>query len=127
MSLSKRKTPRTVTREKLYDAVYKKIGCSRTEARALVELFFNEIIDCLERGETVKLNSFGSFIIRQRGKRVGRNPKTGDEASISARRVVVFKPSVVFKKRIKSTPDKAPQAAPTGPPSPFSGAIEQQC
>ena len=96
MSASKRKMPRTVTREKLYDAVYKSIGCSRTEAKALVELFFNEIIDCLERGETVKLNSFGSFIVRQKGQRVGRNPKTGEEVPISSRRVVVFKPSGRF-------------------------------
>jgi integration host factor subunit alpha len=113
MKLSKRKMPRSVTREKLYDAVYKKIGCSRTESVALVELFFNEIISCLERGEPVKLNSFGSFIVRQRGQRVGRNPKTGEEAPISARRVVVFKPSVVLKQRIKSTPDKPHPAPPT--------------
>ena len=113
MRASKRKIPRTVTREKLYDAVYKKIGCSRTESTALVELVLKEIIDCLERGETVKLASFGSFIVRQKGQRVGRNPKTGEEVPISSRRVVVFKPSAVLKQRIKTTTDNAHPAPPT--------------
>jgi integration host factor subunit alpha len=69
-------------------------------------MFFNEIMDCLERGETVKLSSFGSFVVRQKRQRVGRNPKTGKEAPIPPRRVVVFKPSAVLKQRIKSTPDR---------------------
>jgi integration host factor subunit alpha len=112
MSASTRKVRRTVTRENLYDAVYKTLGRPRTESMALVELFFNEIIDCLERGETVKLASFGSFIVRRKGQRVGRNPKTGQEVPISSRRVVVFKPSGVFKQRLKSTPDR-PHLAPT--------------
>jgi integration host factor subunit alpha len=100
MSPSKRKMPRTVTRETLYDAVYKSIGCSRTESTALVEMVLKEILDCLERGETVKLNSFGAFIVRQKGQRLGRNPRTGEEVPILSRRVVVFKPSAILKQRI---------------------------
>ena len=113
MRASNRKVRRTVTREKLYDAVYKKVGRPWTESKALVEMFFNEVIDCLERGETIKLASFGSFIVRQKGQRVGRNPKTGKEVPIPPRRVVVFKPSAVLKQRIKSKP-----ARPTDQPSP---------
>jgi integration host factor subunit alpha len=113
MSASKRKLRGTVTRENLYDAVYKKTGCSRTESMALVALFFYEITDCLERGETVKLASFGSFVVRQKGQRVGRNPKTGKEAPITPRRVVMFKPSAILKQRIKSKP-----ARPDDQPSP---------
>jgi integration host factor subunit alpha len=112
MSTSNQKARGTVTREKLYDAVYKKVGRTRTESMALVELVLKEIIDCLERGETVKLSSFGSFVVRQKGQRVGRNPKTGKEAPIPPRRVVVFKPSAVLKQRIKSTPDKSHSAPP---------------
>lgn len=67
---------------------------------ALVELVLKEITDCLERGETVKLSSFGSFVVRKKGQRVGRNPKTGKEVPISPRRVMVFKPSAILKVRI---------------------------
>ena len=67
---------------------------------SLVELVLKEITDCLERGETVKLSSFGSFVVRKKGQRIGRNPKTGKEAPISPRRVMVFKPSAVLKHRI---------------------------
>ena len=59
-----------------------------------------EITDCLERGETVKLSSFGSFVVRKKGQRIGRNPKTGKEVPISPRRVMVFKPSAILKQRI---------------------------
>jgi len=72
---------------------------------ALVELVLKEITDCLERGETVKLSSFGSFVVRKKGQRIGRNPKTGKEVPISPRRVMVFKPSAILKQRINSGPD----------------------
>ena len=65
------------------------------ESAALVELVLKEITDCLERGETVKLSSFGSFVVRKKGQRIGRNPKTGKEVPISPRRVMVFKPSAI--------------------------------
>jgi integration host factor subunit alpha len=61
-----------------------------------------EIMDCLERGEKVKLSAFGSFVVRKKGQRMGRNPKTGEKALISPRRVVMFKPSDTFKQRINA-------------------------
>jgi len=90
----------TVTRADLCEAVYQKVGLSRTESAQLVERVLQEITDCLEKGETVKLSSFGSFVIRAKGQRVGRNPKTGEEVPISPRRVMVFKPSNILKARI---------------------------
>ena len=84
----------------LCEAVYQKVGLSRTESAALVELVLGEITTCLERGETVKLSSFGSFVVRKKGQRIGRNPKTGKEVPISPRRVMVFKPSAILKQRI---------------------------
>ncbi len=91
---------RTVTRADLYEVVYSRVGLSRTESAALVELILKEICDCLERGESVKLSSFGSFLIRSKSERIGRNPKTGVEAPIKPRKVMVFKPSNVLKARI---------------------------
>jgi len=91
---------KTITRADLCEAVYQKVGLSRTESAALVELVLQEITDCLERGETVKLSSFGSFVVRKKGQRIGRNPKTGKEVPISPRRVMVFKPSAILKQRI---------------------------
>ena len=93
---------KTVTRADLCQAVYQKIGLSRTKSATLVELVLKEITDCLERGETVKLSSFGLFVVRKKGQRLGRNPRTGGEVPISPRRVVVFKPSAVLKQRIKA-------------------------
>jgi integration host factor subunit alpha len=90
----------TVTRADLCEAVYQKVGLSRTESAQLVERVLQEITDCLEKGETVKLSSFGSFIVRSKGERIGRNPKTGEEVPISPRRVMVFKPSNILKARI---------------------------
>jgi integration host factor subunit alpha len=89
-----------VTRADLSEAVYQRVGLSRTESAALVESVLAEICDCLASGETVKLSSFGSFIVRDKGQRVGRNPKTGIEVPIDPRRVMVFKPSNVLKARI---------------------------
>jgi integration host factor subunit alpha len=93
-------TSRTITRVDLSNAIYKKVGLSRSESSAMVELVLKEITDPLERGETVKLSSFGSFIVRKKKERLGRNPKTGTEVTVSRRRVVVFKPSVILKQRI---------------------------
>jgi integration host factor subunit alpha len=93
-------TGKSVTRLDLSDAVYRTVGLSRAESASLVELMLKEISDCIRRGETVKLSSFGSFVIRKKKQRMGRNPKTGKEAVISARRVLIFKPSAVLKQRI---------------------------
>jgi integration host factor subunit alpha len=94
------KIGKTVTRVDLCEAVYQKVGLSRTESSAFVELVLKEITDCLEKGETLKLSSFGSFIVRKKGQRIGRNPKNGVEAPISPRRVIVFKPSAILKQRM---------------------------
>ena len=94
---------KTVNRADLSQALYQKVGLSRIESATLVELVLKEITDCLERGETVKLSSFGSFVVRKKGQRMGRNPKTGEEAPISPRRVVMFKPSELLKQRINAS------------------------
>jgi|HubBroStandDraft_4_1064222.scaffolds.fasta_scaffold203028_1 integration host factor subunit alpha len=93
---------KTVTRVDLCEAVYQKVGLSRSESASLVELVLREITDCIERGQTVKLSSFGSFAVRKKSQRMGRNPKTGKEAPISPRRVMVFKPSAILRQRINS-------------------------
>ena len=93
---------KTITRADLCEAVYQKVGLSRTESAALVELVLGEITNCLERGETVKLSSFGSFVVRKKGQRIGRNPKTGQEVPITPRRVLVFRPSNIMKDRINA-------------------------
>jgi integration host factor subunit alpha len=93
-------TGKTVTRADLCEVVYQKVGLSRTESATLVELVLKEITDCLERGETMKLSSFGSFVVRNKGQRIGRNPKTGKEVPISPRRVMAFKASPILKQRI---------------------------
>ena len=85
-------TGKTVTRVDLCEAVYQKVGLSRTESAAFVELVLKEITDALEKGETVKLSSFGSFIVRKKGQRIGRNPKTGVEVSIPPGNTIRFKP-----------------------------------
>ena len=105
----------TVTRADLCEAVYQKVGLSRTESAELVEQVLDEICGCIVRGDSVKLSSFGSFIVRQKGERVGRNPKTGEEVPISPRRVMVFKPSNVLKQRINAAlvGDTAGQDTPT--------------
>ena len=90
----------TITRADLCESVYQKLGLSRAESSELVETVLREISDTLVKGETVKLSSFGSFVVRSKGERIGRNPKTGVEVPITPRRVLVFKPSNVMKARI---------------------------
>jgi integration host factor subunit alpha len=90
----------TLTRADLAEAVVRKVGLPRNESQDLVELVLGEISASLARGEAVKLSSFGSFGIRQKGERMGRNPKTGEEVPITPRRVLVFRPSNIMKERI---------------------------
>ena len=91
---------KTITRQELSEAVYQKAGLSRAEAAKLVEQVLGEIGDSLVAGRAVKLSGFGTFIVRSKGERVGRNPKTGVEVPIDPRRVMVFKPSNVLKAHI---------------------------
>ena len=93
---------RAATRADLSEAVYREVGLSHRESAELVDSVLDEISNALVRGEMVKLSSFGSFVVRQKGERVGRNPKTGEEAPILPRRVLVFRASHVLKNRINS-------------------------
>jgi len=90
----------TITRARLSEAVYQEVGLSRNESAELVESVIAEISGALERGEMVKISSFGSFAVRHKGERVGRNPKTGQEVPISPRRVLVFRASHALKDQI---------------------------
>ncbi len=91
---------KTLTRSDLSEAIYRKVGLSRTESALLVEMVINEICDAIVRGEAVKLSSFATFQIRSKSERIGRNPKTGEEVPITPRRVVTFKASNVLKQRV---------------------------
>ena len=90
----------TITRAQLSEAVYEEVGLSRNESADLVEAVLEEMVNALSDGETVKISSFGSFSIRQKSQRMGRNPKTGEEVPILPRKVIIFKPSNVLKNRI---------------------------
>ena len=92
----------TVTRAQLSEAVYQEVGLSRNESAELVESVLNQIADALVKGEMVKISSFGSFAVRQKGQRIGRNPRTGEEVPILPRRVLVFRPSHVLKNRVNA-------------------------
>ena len=90
----------TCTRADLTEAVYRKLGLSRTECASIVEFVLKEMSERIAKGEKVKLSSFGSFLVRSKGRRIGRNPKTGVEVPIEPRRVLVFKPSNILRARI---------------------------
>jgi integration host factor subunit alpha len=84
----------------LTEAVFQAVGLSRTDSAQMVEDMLEEVCSALSRGETVKLSSFGTFAVRQKSQRMGRNPKTGDEVPITPRKVLVFRPSNIMKERI---------------------------
>lgn len=112
----------TITRAQLSEAVYQEVGLSRNESAQLVETVLNEIADCLARGDTVKISSFGSFQVRSKGGRVGRNPKTGEEVPIQPRRVLVFRASHVLKDKINAgIPVEARAGAGGGPAAQSNG------
>ncbi|SNB81379.1 integration host factor subunit alpha [Rhodoblastus acidophilus] len=91
---------RTVTRSDLAEALFRRVGLSRMESAQLVEMVISEVSDAIARGENVKLSSFGTFLQRDKRERVGRNPKTGVEARITPRRVLVFRASHIMRARI---------------------------
>jgi integration host factor subunit alpha len=93
---------RTLTRMDLSEAVFREVGLSRNESAQLVESVLQHMSDALASGETVKISSFGTFSIRDKSARSGRNPKTGDEVPISPRRVLTFRPSHLMKERVAS-------------------------
>ena len=92
----------TLTRSDLSEAVYREIGLSRNESSDLVETILGKIADSLVSGDSVKISSFGTFAVREKGARMGRNPKTGEEVPISPRRVLVFRPSHILKERVNA-------------------------
>ena len=97
-------TGNTVTRADLAEAVFREVGLSRNESAKLVESVLGLITDSLAKGETVKISSFGSFSVRMKGQRIGRNPKTGEEVPILPRKVLVFRASHVLKDQINGQP-----------------------
>lgn len=111
----------TVTRAQLTEAVYQEVGLSRNESAELVESVIAEISRALERGEMVKISSFGSFAVRQKGQRVGRNPKTGEEVPINPRRVLVFRASHALKHQINGGHN---QSAPADEANQSAAAVE---
>jgi integration host factor subunit alpha len=90
----------TVTRAHLAETIYSQVGLSRNESAALLESVLGRVALALEAGESVKISGFGTFSVRQKGRRVGRNPKTGVEVPILPRRVLVFRPSQVLKAHV---------------------------
>ena len=94
---------RTLTRAHLSEAVYEEVGLSRNESTELVESVLNKISSTLVEGETVKVSSFGTFSVRSKGQRIGRNPKTGKEVPILPRRVLVFRPSQLLKDKVNQS------------------------
>ena len=91
---------KTLTRADLSEAVYRAVGLSRNESADLVESILQHISNAVVAGETVKISSFGTFSVREKGARMGRNPKTGEEVPIEPRRVLVFRPSHILKDKI---------------------------
>jgi integration host factor subunit alpha len=93
-------TGKTLTRMDLSEAVFREVGLSRNESAQLVESVLGHMSDALARGETVKISSFGTFSVRDKAARIGRNPKTGEEVPILPRRVMTFRPSHLMKERV---------------------------
>lgn len=94
----------TVTRAQLAETIYSQVGLSRNDSAELLEAILERVSRALEAGESVKISGFGTFSVRQKGRRIGRNPKTGVEVPILPRRVLVFRPSQVLKARVNGVP-----------------------
>ncbi len=99
--------PKTVTKAELADALFDRLGLNKREAKDMVDGFFDEVRSALERGESVKLSGFGNFQLRDKPQRPGRNPKTGEEIAITARRVVTFHASQKLKAAVANAPRDA--------------------
>lgn len=86
-----------MTKADIIERIYEKIGFSKKESAEIVEMVFNTMKETLEKGEKIKISGFGNFVVRQKRPRIGRNPQTGEEIEISARKVLTFRPSQVLK------------------------------
>ena len=104
---------RTLTRADLTEAVFNAVGLSRNETSQMVEDVLEEVCGALSRGETVKLSSFGTFQVRQKSQRVGRNPKTGDRVDVPAKKIPFFKPSKELKDLVNGEASSHAPAAPS--------------
>ncbi|MDO8462112.1 MAG: integration host factor subunit alpha [Deltaproteobacteria bacterium] len=91
-----------MTKAEIIEAIYSKIGFSKKESADIVELVFDTIKETLEKGEKIKISGFGNFVVRQKRPRIGRNPQTGEEIEISARKVLTFRPSQVLKSALNN-------------------------
>jgi integration host factor subunit alpha len=91
------KDAQTMTKADIVEAIYEKIGFSKKESAEIVELVFDTMKETLEKGEKIKISGFGNFVVRAKRPRIGRNPQTGEEIEISARKVLTFRPSQVLK------------------------------
>ncbi len=90
-----------LTKAEIAEHLYEKVGLSKRDAKDMVEIFYEEIRETLENGEQVKLSGFGNFDLREKSERPGRNPKTGEDIPISARKVVTFRPGQKLKSRVE--------------------------
>ncbi|MFA7824442.1 integration host factor subunit alpha [Aeromonas dhakensis] len=95
-----------LTKADIAEHLFTQLGMSKREAKDMVEAFFEEIRQALERGEQVKISGFGNFDLREKNQRPGRNPKTGEDIPISARRVVTFRPGQKLKARVENVEPK---------------------
>ena len=98
-----------LTKAQMADRLFDELGLNKREAKEIVEMFFDEIRESLERNEQVKLSGYGNFELREKGERPGRNPKTGEEIPISARRVVTFRPGQKLKARVEAYAGRQPE------------------
>lgn len=96
-----------MTKAEIIEQIYEKVGFSKKESAEIVELVFDTMKETLEKGEKIKISGFGNFVVRQKRPRVGRNPQTGQEIEISARRVLTFRPSQVLKSQINKGGEEA--------------------
>ncbi len=91
-----------MTKADIVESIYEEVGFSKKDATRIVESIFETMKETLERGEKIKISSFGNFVVRNKRARRGRNPQTGEDLTISARKVLTFKPSQILKKAINS-------------------------
>jgi len=98
-----------LTKAQMADRLFDELGLNKREAKEIVEMFFDEVRRSLERNEQVKLSGFGNFELRDKGQRPGRNPKTGEEIPITARRVVTFRPGQKLKARVEAYAGRQPE------------------
>lgn len=97
-----------MTKADIVEALYEKVGFSKKEAADLVEMVFDSIKETLAKGEKIKISGFGNFVVRQKRSRIGRNPQTGEQIEISARKVLTFRPSQVLRAEVNSSLEGKP-------------------